>query len=135
MASITDMKYTKQQQKLSALQIEQATIDLKVNVSRAYYLALLNAERVKKAQKSVERFQKAYDDTKVRYDNQNALKSDMNRAYLNLPNAKYQLKISQDSVKTSKTNLEQVIGLPMDAQLELSDALPVDIKTDILPEY
>lgn len=135
MASITDMKYGKQQQQLSALQIQQATIDLKVSVSRAYYLALLNAERVKKAQKSVERFQKAYDDTKVRFDNQNALKTDMNRAYLNLSNAKYQLKISQDSVKTSIINLGQVIGVPLDTKLELSDALPVDIKTDVLPEY
>ncbi len=135
MASITDMKYTKQQKTLTALQIEQATIDLKINVSRTYYLVLLNAERVKKAQKSVERFQKAYDDTKVKYDNQNALKSDMNRAYLNLLNAKYQLKISQDSVKTSRISLGQMIGLPLDAQLELSDALPMDVKSDVLPEY
>jgi len=135
MASITDMKYTKQQKSLTALQIQQATIDLKVNVSRAYYLALLNAERVKKAQKSVERFQKVYDDTKVKYNNQNALKSEMNRAYLNLSNAKYQLKISQDSVKTSKVSLGQIIGLPLDAELELSDALPTDVKTDVLPEY
>jgi outer membrane protein len=135
MASITDMKYTKQQKQLSALQVQQATVDLKISVSRAYYLALLNAERVKKAQKSVERFQKAYDDTKVKYDNQNALKSEMNRSYLNLSNAKYQLKISQDSVKTSKVNLGQLIGLPIDGQLELSDALPADVKTDALPEY
>ncbi len=135
MASITDMKYSKQQKVLSALQLQQATVDLKISVSRAYYLALLNAERVKKAQKSVERFQKAYDDTKVKYDNQNALKSEMNRSFLNLSNAKYQLKISQDSVKTSKVNLGQLIGLPIDGQLELSDALPVDIKTASLPEY
>lgn len=135
MAAVTDMKYSKQQKTLSALQVQQATIDLKVSVSRAYFLALLNTERVKKAQKSVERFQKAYDDTKVKYDNQNALKSELNRSYLNLSNAKYQLKISQDSVKTSRVNLGQIIGLPIDAQLELSDALLVDVKTDVLPEY
>jgi outer membrane protein TolC len=135
MAAITDMKYTKQQQALSQLQIEQATIDLKVNVSRSYYFVLLNQERVKKAQKSVDRFQKAYDDTKVRYDNQNAIKTDLNRAFLNLSNAKYTLKVSQDSVKTSTISLGQVIGLPTDAKIELSDALPVDVKTELLPEY
>ncbi|MES2620248.1 MAG: TolC family protein [Bacteroidota bacterium] len=135
MGAVTDIKYTKQQQKLTDLQIQQAIIDLKVNVSRSYYLVLLNAERVAKANKSVERFQRAYDDTKVRYDNQNALKTDLNRAYLNLSNAKYQLKISQDSVKTSKAGLGQLIGLPIDAQLELSDLLPTDTKTEIIPEY
>ncbi len=135
MGAVTDIQYSKQQQRLSALQIQQATIDLKINISRSYYLVLLNGERVSKAAKSVERFQKAYDDTKVKYDNQNVLKTDLNRAYLNLSNAKFQLKISQDSVKTSKTGLSQLIGLPLDAQLELSDVLPVEIKMEILPEY
>ncbi len=134
-AAISDMKYVKQQQQLSNVQLQQAMVDLKMSVSRTYYLALLNTERVKKAQKSVERNQKAYEDTKVRYDNQNALKSDMNRAYLNLSNAKYQLKVAQDSVKTAALSLAQVIGLPLDSKLELADALPVDIKTETLPEY
>lgn len=135
MSAIGDMKYAKGQQQLSALQIQQATIDLKVNVSRTYYLALLNAERVDKAAKSVERFQKAYDDTKVKYDNQNALKTDVNRAFLNLSNAKYQLKIAQDSVKTSVTYLAQIIGMPTDAQIELSDKLPDNVEEVTLPEY
>jgi outer membrane protein TolC len=135
MAAISDMKYVKQQQQLSNVQLQQALIDLKMTVSRTYYLALLNTERVKKAEKSVERNQKAYDDTKVRYDNQNALKSDMNRAYLNLSNSKYQLKIAQDSVKTSWLNLAQVIGLPLDSKVELTDMLPTDVKTESLPEY
>jgi len=134
-SAIADIKYAKQQQQLSGLQLQQATIDLKLNVSRVYYLALLNAERVKKAQKSVERNQKAFDDTKTKYDNQNALKSELNRAYLNLSNAKYQLKVAQDSVKTSKTNLAQIIGLPLSSTLELSDVLPVEVKTENIPEY
>lgn len=135
MGAVTDIKYTRQQQQLTNIQIQQAMIDLKVNVSRSYYLVLLNAERVAKANKSVERFQKAYDDTKVKFDNQNALKTDLNRAYLNLSNAKYQLKISQDSVKTSKAGLNQLIGLPIDAQVELSDVLPTDVKTEAVAEY
>ncbi len=135
MSAVTDIQYSKRQKELAALQAEQAMVDLKVNVSRAYYLALLNTERVKKAQKSVERFQKAYDDTKVRYDNQNAVKSDLNRAYLNLSNAKYQLKVSQDSVKTAKLSLAQVLGLQQDAEVELTDALPTDVQVPQLPEY
>src|SRR5262249_31654549 len=135
MGAISDMQYAKGQQQLSSLQMQQATIDLKVNVSRSYYLALLNVERVDKANKSVERFQKAYDDTKVKYDNQNAVKTDLNKAFLNLSNAKYQLKIAQDSVKTSQIYLAQIIGLPTDAQIELSDKLPTEIKNVEIPEY
>ncbi len=135
MGAIADMKVSKQQQQLTNLQLQQAIVDLKMNVSRAYYLALLNNERVKKAEKTVERSQKAYDDTKVKYDNQNALKSDLNRAYLNLSNAKYLLKVSQDSVVTAKAALSQLISLPLDAQLELNGSLPSDVKPETVPEY
>jgi outer membrane protein TolC len=134
-SAISDIKYARQQQQLSNVQLLQAMVDLKLNVSRVYYLTLLNAERVKKAQKSVERNQKAYEDTKTKFDNQNALKSDLNRAYLNFSNAKYQLKIAQDSVRTATVNLAQVIGLPLNSVLELTDVLPAAATTETLPEY
>lgn len=135
MGAVSDIQYSKQQQLLLGFQLQQALIDLKVNVTRSYYLVLLNGERVSKAAKSAERFQKAYDDTKVKYENANAVKVDLNRAYLNLSNAKFQLKIAQDSVKTSKIALAQIIGLPIDAHLELSDALPTEINATTLSEY
>ncbi len=133
--AIGDLKYTKQQKSLSDLQLQQAIIDLKVNVSRTYYLVLLNAERLKKNQNTLARDQKAYDDTKVKYDNQSALKTDLNRAYLNLQNTKYQVKIAQDSVITTKSNLGQLIGLPLDSKPELTDVLPMQIKEESIPEY
>lgn len=134
-AAIGDIKYDKQQQKLSDLQLQQALIDLKVNVSRAYYQVLVNQERIGKIQKNQERDQKIYDDTKAKYDNQNALKSDLNRAYLNLQNTKYSLKVSQDSIKTSASNLAQLIGLPLGSSLQLTDSLPFDVQPETLPEY
>lgn len=135
MGAISDIQYNKGQRQLSSLQLQQATIDLKINVARAYYLVLLNNERVAKATKSVERFEKAYNDTKVRYDNQNALKTDVNRAYLNLSNAKYQLKIAEDSVTTSRLSLANAIGVPVGSKVELSEKLPVAVITPELPEY
>jgi len=133
--TIGDLKYTSEQRKLSDLQLQQAIIDLKVNVSKAYYLVLLNSERKKKVEQTLARDQQSYDDTKAKYDNQNALKSDLNRAYLNLQNTKYQMKIAQDSVKTSKSNLAQLIGLPLGSAIELSDALPFEVKEEAIPEY
>lgn len=135
MNAVSDIKISKAQRQLTQAQLDQAMVDLKVNVTRSYYLVLLNSERVSKAQKSVERFEKAYKDTKVKYENQNALKSDMNRAYLNFSNSKYQLKVTQDSIKSSMAVLAQLIGLPVDAALELSDKLPSEIKQPDLPEY
>lgn len=134
-SAITDIKYAKEQQKLSSLKYDQALVDLKMNVSRIYYTVLLNRERVKKAEKTVERNQKAYDDTKVRYDNQNALKTDLNRAYLNLSNAKYQLKVAKDSIKTTGASLALAIGLPLNSTIEPSDSLPMQLSTEALPEY
>lgn len=135
MGTISDIGITKAQINLTEIQLQQALIDLKVNITKAYYLSLLNNERVAKAKKTVERNQKAYNDTKVRYDNQNALKTDLNRAYLNLSNSKYQLKVAEDSVKTSSMAVAQLIGLPVDATLELKDKLPDVVPALELPEY
>lgn len=133
--AIGDLKFTQKQQRLTDLQLQQAIIDLKVNVSRAYFLVLLNSERVNKTRKTLERDQKAYDDTKVKFDNQNALKTDVSRAYLNLQNTRYQMKIAEDSVKTTSANLAQLIGLPLDSKLALTDQLPGQAKEEALPEY
>lgn len=134
-SAISDMKAAKTQGQLSAIQLQQAVVDLKVNVARAYYLVLLNQERLGKAEKSVQRFQKASEDAKVKFDNQNALKSEVNRSYLNLSNAKYSLQVAQDSVKTSMASLAFLIGFPADASLTLSDQLPREVKEITLPEY
>jgi len=132
---IGDLRYSKEHIKLTDLQLQQALIDLKVNVSKAYYLVLLNAERLKKNEKTLERDQKAYDDTKVKFDNQNAVKTDVSRAYLNLQNTKYQTKVYQDSVTTSSSNLAQLIGLPLGTSPVLTDVLPGNAAELNLPEY
>jgi outer membrane protein TolC len=134
MGAISDMKIAREQSRLSDAQIEQALIDLKMNVSRMYYLALLNNERVVCWQKNVERYQKVFNDTKVKFENDNALKTDVSRSQLNLSNAKYQLKVSQDSVQTSIAALAQLIGASADTDIKLSGKLPVDIANDALLE-
>lgn len=146
MGAVSDIRLTKQQQMLSEAQLQMALIDVKWNVSRAYYSTLLNEMRMSKVEKSVQRMQKFYDDTKVRYDNQNAIKTELNRAYLNLENAKFQLKAAQDSVITSRLALLQVIGAPLESILVLTDKLPpletvallaeaTDVKTAELNRY
>lgn len=134
MSAISDMKITREQSLLTDAQIEQALIDLKMSVSRMYYLALLNIERVARWQKNVERYQKVYNDTKVKFENDNALKTDVSRSQLNLSNAKYQLKVSQDSIQTSIAALAQLIGAPADAAIQLTGKLPTEITNNALIE-
>src|SRR5690606_29057435 len=38
-------------------------------------------------------------------------------------------------VKTSRSSLRQLIGLPSDTELSLSDALPGEVKAEAIPEY
>jgi len=45
------------------------------------------------------------------------------------------MKIAQDSVKTTTANLAQLIGLPLDSKLTLTDQLPGQPKEETLPEY
>lgn len=53
--TIGDILYSKEGKLLSEFQIQQATIDLKANVTKAYYNAQLNIQQVEKAIKTVER--------------------------------------------------------------------------------
>lgn len=132
---MTDINTARQQQQLSQWQLEQAIIDLKVNVTRAYYFVLLNRERMDKAKKTVERNQKLYDDTKVRFENDAAIKSDVSRAYLNLSNSKFQHKLAEDSARTSLTNLARLIGSPLQTEVVITGTFPLVVVAETLPEY
>lgn len=134
-SALVDMNTSKQQQQLSQLQLEAAVIDLKISVTRAYYLVLVNRERMEKAKKAVERNQKFYDDAKVRFDNETALKTEVSRAYLNLSNSKFQYKIAEDSVKTSQMNLAKTIGLPLQTEVTITSNLPHVLTVESLPEF
>lgn len=131
-AAIGDILYSKEGKTLSEYQIQQATIELKANVTKAYYNAQLNLQKLEKAAKTVERNKKVHEDTKVKFNNQNATKTDVNRAYLNLQQALYQQQLAADMVKQSKLLLMQQIGFPFSQELELAEKLPLDFKTDTI---
>jgi outer membrane protein len=137
-STIGDIKYTQQSQVLTGLAKEKALVDLKLNVSKAYYAVLVGEERVKKAESAVNRNSKAYSDAKVKFDNQLAIKTDVNRAYLNAQNATYQLNVARDYVTNAKAQLSQVIGLTPGSVIDPTDVLPAQLQGDTainLPEY
>lgn len=132
--TIGDILYSKEGKLLSEFQIQQATIDLKANVTKAYYNAQLNIQQVEKAIKTVERNKIILESTQVKFDNKNATKTDVNRALLNLKQAQYQQQLSQDALSQSKLFLSQQIGFPMNEQLEIAENLPLNFNPDTIIE-
>lgn len=124
MSAVADMKIADAQKRLAQVQYDNALVELKMNVSRMYYLAQLNKERVSRNEKNVQRCENALADAKVRFDNKQAIKSEVSRAELNLSNARFQLKVSQDSVVTTLMSFANLIGAPNNATLSLTTALP-----------
>ncbi len=129
-AAIGDILYTKQGKVLSEYQIQQATIELKVNVTKAYYTTQLNTQKLEKATKAVERNKKVHDDTKVKLQNQNATKTDVNRAYLSWQQSLYQAQLANDALRQSKLLLMQTIGMAFNENLEIAESLPLNFNAD-----
>ncbi len=128
--TIGDILYSKEGKLLSEYQIQQATIELKANVTKAYYNAQLNAQKVEKANKTAERNQKIYQEAQVKFNNQHATKTDVNRAYLNWQQAMYQQQLATDLLQQSTLALMQQIGFPLNQKLEIADKLPLHFNTD-----
>lgn len=131
-AAIGDILYAKKGQLLTAYQYEQALIDLKVNVTKAYYSASLNFEKLQRSNITVERNQRVYEDTKVKFDNEQAIRTDLNKALLNWKQAQYQQQLANDNFSQAKLLLLQYIGADINQTIQLADALPKKINTDTL---
>ncbi len=106
---------TLQSRKLSvesaATATERSRIDLTLNVTRAYYSALLSEAQLQFAEKDVQRNEKLYADIRARRESDRALETDVTRAYLNLSNAKLALQSAIKNVAISKSFLATQIGL------------------------
>ncbi len=104
---------------------EQNRTDLRIDVARAYYAALLDREKRGQARTNAERNEHFYRDQQVKFDNQQVLKTDLNRAYLNYANARLDRDKTEDAYRVSLLNLKNVIGMEEDRALELTDSLVV----------
>src|SRR6185437_780209 len=86
------VKYAKQNEQYQNQNIEQAKLNSKLAVMQAYYSALLSNEKLSYSRSNAERNKKYYEDAKVKYDNGNLIKSDMDRLYLDYMNSVTTLK-------------------------------------------
>jgi len=111
----------------------QARIDLTIAVTRAYYTALLNQEKLRQAEANAARTANFYNDVQAKFQNAHALKTDVSRAYLNASNARQSLRQAQDAVRLSLIQLATQIGMntAQAEQLTLSDKLTAALDTNL----
>lgn len=126
-----NVEYAKAAQTLalaSKLQTRQSLTD---NVMRAYYVVLLNEEKVRQAEATLTRNENLYKDVQTKFQNANALKTDLNTAYLNASNAQLQRRKASDALSVSRMNLALQLGFEGNAgDLQLTDNLAGLISAD-----
>lgn len=105
--------------------LDKATLDLQLNVTRAYYNALLAQSQLGFAEKDVQRNERLYADLQTRAQNERALATDVTRGYLNLSNAKLAAQSARKTLTLARGFLAVQLGLEEGAlrNTELTDRL------------
>jgi outer membrane protein TolC len=108
-------------------------IDVVDVVSRAYYLVLVNAERMELIEKNYQRLDSLLRDTRIMYENGFAEKIDVDRIKVQYNNIKVELDNFQNSLDLSMALLKFQMGLDINSNLELKDKLE-DIQFQVIDE-
>src|SRR5207244_3662266 len=98
-------------------------IDIATTVSKAYYNALVNRERIKLLDANIARVQKLKNDTKALYDNGFVEKIDYDRVALTYNNLATERENVNRMVKLSDYLLEFQMGMGIYSNLTLADSL------------
>lgn len=118
-----DVAYARVSEEAAAVTTASNRIYLRVNVAKAYYTALLNEEKLRQAEKTLVRNEKFYQDLQAKYTNQQALKTDVQQAYLNVSNAQLDQHKAEDAYWISLLDLKNQIGMDETVALTLTDSL------------
>ncbi len=117
------VKAAKEYVKLSTLTKRKTEIDVEADVTKAYYLVLLNEERLIQVNKNIDLMEKSLADLREIYKAGLTEKIDLDRLELSYSNAK----ISRDQIKdftaTTYQMLKMNMGAPMADNIVLTDKL------------
>ncbi len=127
----TGMKSLKLNNDIAANNLELQNTNAKLNVSKAYYAALLSRERLLLAQDNLTRYKLSLEDTKTLFGNQQAQDIDVTRAQLNYANQEPELRRSQKLYEQSLNMLKYQMGYPVDSMIVITDTL---LLKNIAPE-
>ncbi|MEJ8804269.1 TolC family protein [Pontibacter sp. H249] len=101
-------------------QVTDARINTVVEVSKAFYDVLLTQEQLRILDQNIARQEKQYNDARSRYDVGLVDKTDYQRAAITLANIRSDRKRVQESIKASVAYLKQLMGYPVEQELNLT---------------
>ena len=99
---------------------EENKINTVVNVSKAFYDILLTREQLRILAENIVRQEKQYKDALSQYQSGLVDKTDYQRASITLANTRAGLKRTQEILKAKYAFLKELMGYPVDADLNLS---------------
>ncbi|WP_299702694.1 TolC family protein [uncultured Pontibacter sp.] len=106
------------------LMLDQQVTDTRINtvveVSKAFYNVLLTQEQLRILDQNIVRQEKQYNDARSRYEVGLVDKTDYQRAAITLGNIRADRKRVQESIKGSMAYLKQLMGYPVEQELNLT---------------
>lgn len=119
---------------LADLQLENIRQNVTYDVTSAYYQVLSSKNMVKVAQEAQSQIGDHLRVVKAMYDAGVVAKSDVLRSEVELANAQQQVVNTQNGLDISYMNLDNIMGIPVDSQLNLKDDLNEDKFPYTMPE-
>lgn len=117
------LKAAKQYVELASRMRASTEVETKVNVSQAYYMALIADQTLIAMDSNIITLQKTHDDIKALFESGFAEKIDVSRLALQLNNLKIQRQQMENQRQFAYRILKFQMGMPVDASLSLSDKL------------
>ena len=100
---------------------------IKANVYKIYYQLLAGRQQIGTIDANIARFEKLLNDTKEIFKNGFAEKLDVSKAEVSLTNLRTEKIKIENRIQTANIGLKMLMGMPIQANLVLSDTLPENI--------
>ncbi|MDU4960919.1 MAG: TolC family protein [Sporomusaceae bacterium] len=108
---------------VSILGVEDSKQQIRLNATTAYYSVLQSANMVKLSQESVDRLQAHVQNVQAQYEVGTVAKTDVLRSEVEVADAEQSLIKAENSYELAVASLNNVLGLPLDTQVDVKDQL------------
>ncbi|BDD01113.1 transporter (plasmid) [Persicobacter psychrovividus] len=128
------LRASKSYQQLAVKQAEQSEITVKENVSKAYFLVLVNEESFQAIKRNYDRLEELLKETAKMYEKGFAEKMDVDRIKVQLNNAEVELNQNRQETEISRMMLKFQMGMNLDQPLRLITRLEDQTYENVLEE-
>ena len=108
---------------LATKQYQQTRIDVVDAVFKAYYLVLVNREKLKASESNTERLKSLLEETQAMYDAGFAEEIDVKRIQVNYNNLEVSTRVFERAVEVSEYLLKYQMGMPVNERIRITGSL------------